>query len=72
MPLARRLKVRRQKEFTMLSWTLAFFIIALIAGFLGFFGVAGLAATIAKFCFIAFLVLAVVSLLTGRRGGDLV
>jgi uncharacterized membrane protein YtjA (UPF0391 family) len=57
-----------RKELIMLTWTLAFFVIALIAGFLGFFGVAGMAATIAKFCFFVFLVLAVIALVTGRRG----
>ncbi len=51
----------------MLSWALAFFIIALIAAFFGFFGIAGSAAWIAKLLFIGFLILAVVSLLTGRR-----
>jgi uncharacterized membrane protein YtjA (UPF0391 family) len=50
----------------MLSWALAFFVIALIAGVLGFGVVAGTAATIAKVCFFLFLVLFIISLFTGR------
>ncbi|RMF42815.1 MAG: DUF1328 domain-containing protein [Planctomycetota bacterium] len=51
----------------MLSWALAFLIIALIAGVLGFTVIAGTAAWIAKICFIVFLILFVVSLIAGRR-----
>ena len=50
----------------MLSWALAFLIIAIVAAILGFGGIAGTAAWIAKGCFIVFLVLFVVSLLAGR------
>lgn len=50
----------------MLSWALAFFVIALIAGVLGFGVVAGTAATIAKVCFFLFLVLFIISLFTGK------
>ena len=51
----------------MLSWTLLFAIIAIIAAVLGFGFVAGTAAWIAKVCFFVFLVLLVVSLVRGRR-----
>jgi uncharacterized membrane protein YtjA (UPF0391 family) len=50
----------------MLSYTITFLIIALIAGALGFGVVAGTAATIAKICFVVFLVLFVASLFRGR------
>jgi uncharacterized membrane protein YtjA (UPF0391 family) len=53
----------------MLSWSLTFLIIALIAAALGFIGVAGTAATIAQILFVVFLVLFLVSLIgRGRRG----
>ena len=51
----------------MLSYTVTFIIIALIAGVLGFGVIAGTAATIAKICFFIFLVLFVFSLLGGRK-----
>jgi uncharacterized membrane protein YtjA (UPF0391 family) len=51
----------------MLSWSLTFLIIALIAGALGFGGVAGAAVGIAKFLFYLFLILFAVSLIFGRR-----
>jgi uncharacterized membrane protein YtjA (UPF0391 family) len=51
----------------MLSYSLAFFIVAVVAGFLGFGIIAGTAAWIAKVLFFIFLVLFVVSLITGRR-----
>ncbi len=51
----------------MLSYTILFVVIALIAGVLGFGVVTGTAATIAKVCFFLFLVLFVVSLVSGRR-----
>jgi uncharacterized membrane protein YtjA (UPF0391 family) len=51
----------------MLSWTLLFLVIAIIAGVLGFWFIAGLAAWIAKVLFVIFLVLFVISLITGRR-----
>jgi uncharacterized membrane protein YtjA (UPF0391 family) len=59
--------VTNRGEFTMLSWALLFFIIALVAAFFGFTGVAGTAAGIAQLLFVVFLVLFVVSLLFGRR-----
>jgi uncharacterized membrane protein YtjA (UPF0391 family) len=53
----------------MLSWSVTFFIVALIAGVLGFFGIASAAAGIAKVLFFLFAVLFVVSLFTGGRFG---
>ncbi len=50
----------------MLRWTIAFFVIALIAAFFGFAGIAGAAAGIAKILFFGFLILAVASLVFGR------
>jgi len=46
----------------MLSYTVLFLVIALIAGALGFGVIAGTAATIARVCFLVFLVLFVFSL----------
>ena len=51
----------------MLSYTITFLIIALIAGALGFGGVAGTATWIAHVCFVVFLVLFLISLVSGRR-----
>jgi uncharacterized membrane protein YtjA (UPF0391 family) len=57
-----------EKGLIMLSWTLAFLIIALLAAFLGFSGIAGVAAGIAKILFVLFLILFVLSLIfSGRR-----
>lgn len=50
----------------MLSWALAFFVLALIAAMFGFGGIAAGAAGIAKVLFFVFLILFVVSLLLGR------
>ena len=52
----------------MLSWSLTFLVIALIAGVLGFGVIAGTAASIAQILFFVFLVLFVVGLVMGRRG----
>lgn len=54
----------------MLSWAIAFLVIALIAAVLGFGGIAGAAAGIAKILFFVFLAIFVISLLAGlaRRG----
>ena len=49
----------------MLQWTLAFLILALIAGLLGFGVLAANLAWFAKVLFIVFIVLFLVSLLTG-------
>jgi len=51
----------------MLSYSIIFLIIALIAGILGFGVIAGTAAGIAKICFIIFLVLFAASLLRSKR-----
>lgn len=52
----------------MLSWTIMFLVIAIIAGILGFGGVVtGLALTLAKIFFFLFLVIFVISLFTGRK-----
>ena len=53
------------KEAVMLKWSIAFFIIALIAGILGFTGIASGAMQIAQILFYIFLVLFLVSLLVG-------
>jgi uncharacterized membrane protein YtjA (UPF0391 family) len=51
----------------MLSYSITFLLIALVAGVLGFGVIAGTAAMIAKVCFLIFLVLFIVSLFSGRR-----
>jgi uncharacterized membrane protein YtjA (UPF0391 family) len=51
----------------MLSWTLTFLLIALIAAVLGFGVLAGTAVYIAKVVFLVFLVMFVISLIMGRR-----
>lgn len=51
----------------MLSWALAFLILALIAAVLGFTGIAGLATQIAWILFVVGLVLAVFFAIAGRR-----
>ncbi len=51
----------------MLSWTLLFLVIAIIAGILGFWVIAGLAAWIAKVLFIIFLIFFVLGLISGRK-----
>ncbi len=51
----------------MLSWSLAFFLLALIAAVFGFGGIAVGAASIAKILFFLFLALLLVSLVAGRR-----
>jgi uncharacterized membrane protein YtjA (UPF0391 family) len=51
----------------MLSWSLVFFILALIAGFFGFFHISEALVGIAKILFFLFLVLFVISLVFGRR-----
>jgi uncharacterized membrane protein YtjA (UPF0391 family) len=55
----------REKEFVMLSWALAFFIVAIIAAVFGFTGIAAGAAEIAKILFVVFVVLFLVSLVAG-------
>ena len=51
----------------MLSWTLLFLIIALVAALLGFGGIAGAAAGFSKILFFIFLVVWIISLVIGRR-----
>jgi len=51
----------------MLSWSITFLIIGIIAGVLGLSGIAGAAAQIAWILFVVFLVLFVVTLIMGRR-----
>jgi uncharacterized membrane protein YtjA (UPF0391 family) len=53
------------KESVMLSWALAFFIVAIIAAVFGFTGIAAGAAEIAKILFVVFVVLFLVSLVAG-------
>ena len=52
----------------MLSWSILFLVIALVAALLGFTRIAGTSAGIAKILFVVFLVVFVVSLLLGGRG----
>jgi uncharacterized membrane protein YtjA (UPF0391 family) len=59
--------MRAHKENDMLSYSLSFLVLAIVAGFLGFGVIAGTAAWIAKVLFGVFIVLFFVSLLTGRR-----
>lgn len=56
-----------QPIITMLTWSLTFLIIALIAAALGFGGIAGTAVGIAKILFFVFIVLFLLSLIFGRR-----
>lgn len=51
----------------MLRWSIAFFVLALIAAVFGFGGVAEGAADIGKILLAVFLVLAIVSLIAGRK-----
>ena len=51
----------------MLSWTLTFIVVALIAAVLGFGTLAGAAATVAKVCFVLFLILFIISLIRGKK-----
>jgi uncharacterized membrane protein YtjA (UPF0391 family) len=54
------------QEDIMLSYTLLFLVIALIAAWFGFGMASGVAALAAKICFVAFLVLFIASLVRGR------
>jgi uncharacterized membrane protein YtjA (UPF0391 family) len=58
-----------KKEETMLSWALAFFILAVLAAVFGFTGIAGAAASIAQILFFVFLVLLIVSAIAGALRG---
>jgi uncharacterized membrane protein YtjA (UPF0391 family) len=57
-----------KEEVEMLSWSILFLVIALVAALLGFTRIAGTSAGIAKILFVVFLVVFVVSLLLGGRG----
>ena len=51
----------------MLSWSVTFFVIALVAALLGFGGVAGMSADIGWLFALLAVLMIVVTLLTGRR-----
>ena len=53
----------------MLSWALAFFIIAIIAAVFGFGGIAAGAATVAKILFFIFLAVCLILLIGGLLAG---
>lgn len=53
----------------MLSWTISFLVLALIAGFLGFGGVATVSIEIAQILFFVFIVLFLVSAVVGALRG---
>ena len=53
----------------MLSWALAFFIVAIVAAVFGFGGIAAGAAGIAKFLFVLFLAAFVIALIVGVSSG---
>jgi uncharacterized membrane protein YtjA (UPF0391 family) len=53
----------------MLSWSLAFFIVAIISAVFGFGGIASGAAEIARVCFFFFIVLFAASLIYGMFAG---
>ena len=52
----------------MLSWAIAFFILALVAALFGFGGIASSAAGIAKVLLVLFVIGFIISLLLGYRG----
>lgn len=51
----------------MLSWSVTFFILAIVAAVFGFGGISAAATGIAKILFFVFLIAFAISLLTGRR-----
>ena len=57
----------KERRTDMLSWSITFLVIGLIAGLLGLSGIAGAATQIAWILFVVFLVLFLVSLVMGRR-----
>jgi uncharacterized membrane protein YtjA (UPF0391 family) len=57
------------REIVMLSWSVTFFIIAIVAALFGFTGIAASAAGIAKILFFIFLILFIVSLIMPRFRG---
>jgi uncharacterized membrane protein YtjA (UPF0391 family) len=58
---------RPESRSTMLSWSLLFLVLAIVAGVFGFAGIASMSAGIAKILFFVFLILFLASLLMGRR-----
>jgi uncharacterized membrane protein YtjA (UPF0391 family) len=56
----------RKEDTIMLSWSITFLVIGLIAAVLGFTGIAGAATQIAWVLFVIFIVLLLVSLFMGR------
>jgi len=52
----------------MLSWSVTFFVLAVVAAIFGFGGIAAGAVEIAKILFFLFLIAFVISLFTRRRG----
>lgn len=66
---ARMFSIHSSRRFTMLSWALTFFVVAIIAAVLGFTSIAGAAAGIAKILFFVFLVLTLVALVSGALRG---
>jgi len=69
MRIARRGISNQPLELNMLSWAIAFFIIAIVAAVFGFGGIASGAAGIAKVLFFLFLLAFVVSLVMGLMRG---
>jgi uncharacterized membrane protein YtjA (UPF0391 family) len=57
---------RLRKKVAMLTWTIIFLVVALIAGLFGFGGIASTATGIARVLFFIFLVLFAISLLTSQ------
>ncbi len=57
------------EDIAMLSWAIAFFILALIAGVFGLTGIAGAAANVAWILFVVFLVLMIVAGLANALRG---
>jgi uncharacterized membrane protein YtjA (UPF0391 family) len=64
---AKRFGLEKKGETNMLSWSITFLVVGLIAGILGLSGIAGAATQIAWILFVVFLVLFLVSLVMGRR-----
>ncbi len=61
------MKTNLNHPIIMLTNTIIFLVLAIVAGALGFGVLAGTAALIAKICLAIFVILLVVSLITGKR-----
>lgn len=59
------LYIEDKKEEEMLTWSIVFLIVAIVAGLFGFRGVEGVSIQIAKVLFFIFVVLFIVSLILG-------